>query len=322
MRKAAVVFLVYNRPELTRRVFERIKNARPDQLFVVCDGPKSNVIEDVERVRCVRALLEDGVDWPCEFHREYAEHNMGCRARVASGLNWAFGQVEDAIILEDDCLPDASFFPFCNALLDRYRNDPRIMQIGGTNFAASHISCRESYWPSKHAPIWGWATWSRAWRLYDFTMRSWGDRFETLRDSFANAWEREFWLSDWNRIRGNIEQATTWDVMWAFTLRAVGGLSLLPSENLIENIGVGSDSTHTAAHETHLRLPVKSAPRNLNHPSKLVRSRYRDDMITRRYAGLPDSVSGAITSALRNANESIRYFCAARDMAAPILPQA
>src|SRR6266404_4767750 len=134
MTKTPLAFIVFNRPDLTAKVFERIREARPEHLLVVCDGPRKDVATDAQRVAEVRALIANGVDWPCKVVRNYAETNMGCRERAASGLNWVFSLTEEAIILEDDCLPDPSFFPYCEEMLERYRDTPEVMHINGTNF--------------------------------------------------------------------------------------------------------------------------------------------------------------------------------------------
>ena len=300
-----VVFLVYNRPVETRRVFERIRQARPSRLMVVCDGARPHSADDSERVAAVREIIDIGVDWKCDVSRNYASENMGCRNRVASGLNWAFEAVEEAIILEDDCLPDPSFFTFCEQLLQRYREDTRIMHIAGTNFATPHVSVKESYWATFHAPVWGWATWRRAWKHYDFMMETWDARINEISATFANAWERQFWLSDWERLRNNIEDATTWDIMWNFTLRSLGAFSLVPSGNLVENIGIGANGTHTNGELAHLRLRAGNAPRILRHPIRLTPSRFRDDVISRAYAGAEFTVRSNLKAHFRNAVDMV-----------------
>ena len=160
-----IVFIVFNRPELTRRVFASIREARPSKLLVVCDGPRSGRPDDREKVAAVRQVIANGVDWPCDVRREYSESNLGCRERVVSGLNWVFALVEEAIVLEDDCLPDASFFAFAEEMLARYRNDPRVLHIGGNNFTSDKYHLSHSYAFSRYGHIWGWATWRRAWEL-------------------------------------------------------------------------------------------------------------------------------------------------------------
>ncbi len=293
-----VVFIVFSRPEVTAQVFARIRSARPARLHVICDGPRPHKPDDAAKVAAVRAIIDRGVDWPCHLVRDYSEHNLGCRDRIATGLNRVFEQVEEAIILEDDCLPDPSFFGFCGELLARYRHDERVLHIGGTNLAAGHIRTSDSYWFTHHAWIWGWATWRRAWRRYDFTMRTWDERRAALHASFASPWERQYWLSTWEPVRRDPVAANTWGFPWMYTVRALGGLSILPTRNLVENLGFGVDSTHTHADVARLRTPT-AATGALRHPARLTVSRYRDELITRVYAGAPVGFVANLRARLR-----------------------
>ncbi len=166
------VFLIFNRPAETFRVFDAIREARPEKLLIVADGPRPTRPGEAALCNETREVL-DRVDWSCQVLSNFAETNMGCGRRVASGLDWAFEQVEEAIILEDDCLPDSSFFPYCGELLERYRADERIMMISGNNFQNGASRTADSYYFSQLPHCWGWATWRRAWRHYDFVMQDW-----------------------------------------------------------------------------------------------------------------------------------------------------
>lgn len=281
-----VVFLVFNRPELTARVFARIREARPAKLLVVCDGPRAHVPEDLPKVAAVRRIVEEGADWGCEVLRNYSEENLGCRQRVASGLNWAFSQVEEAIILEDDCLPDPSFFSFCGELLERYRDDERVMHINGTNFIAPHRREKSSYYFSKYVWVWGWATWRRAWRHYDFTMETWNERQAALNESLDSRRESAFWKNTFETARKDWQRAATWDFPWIYSCWTRGAHSVVPVRNLIENLGFGSDATHTRDSSSHLRVPAEGL-HVVSHPKRVARSRFRDDMMFRAYAGEP-----------------------------------
>lgn len=299
--RTPVAFLVFNRPELTARVLERIRAARPRQLFVVADGPRADRPGDAAKVTAVRDLLERGVDWPCTVHRDYADQNLGCAHRVASGISRVFEQVEEAVILEDDCLPDPSFFPFCDTLLSRYRDDERVMHIGGTNLAAPRMRPPASgYWFSRHAWVWGWATWRRAWRHYDFAMSSWNDRQPALRASFASAWERRYWLPTLDRARQDLQKANTWDYSWHYTCRSLGGVAILPARNLIENLGFGVDHTHTPLSLSRLSQPATDAGDLAAGPPVRI-SPYRDELISRVYMGEKTSLVNDLKSRIRTA---------------------
>ena len=167
-----VVLIVFNRPEVTKIVFERIRQARPGLLMLVADGPRERRQGEPDACRQVRQIVEH-VDWPCEVLKNYSDTNMGCGARVASGIDWVFQHVEQAVILEDDCLPDPTFFRFCEELLDRYRYEERVMQISGSNFLFGRRAVEVSYYFSRYPLCWGWATWRRAWRHFDFNMQTW-----------------------------------------------------------------------------------------------------------------------------------------------------
>ena len=297
--RAPVVFLVFNRPALTARVFGHIRAARPSQLLIVADGPRPDRSEDEANVAAVRDLLERGIDWPCTVHRNYADKNLGCAQRVASGITWAFELVEEAIILEDDCLPDPSFFTYCDELLERYRNNERVMHIGGTNLAAARMRPPAAgYWFSRHAWVWGWATWRRAWRHYDLAMNSWNDRLNELRASYASPWERRYWLPTLDRTRRELKKANTWDYSWHYTCRSRGGLAILPARNLIENIGFGVDHTHTPLSLERLRLPAVNAG-SLAKSAPVRTSPYRDELISRVYMGERVSPVNDLKSFLR-----------------------
>lgn len=279
-----VTFLVFNRPDLTAQVFARIREARPAKLLIVCDGPRASRPDDAVKVAAVRKLIEEGIDWPCEVLRNFAPENMGCRRRIASGLTWAFEQVEESIILEDDCLPDPSFFRYAEEMLTRYRDDDRVMHISGNNLTAPHHRTPHAYWFSHHPWIWGWATWRRAWRQYDADMSTWDQRRPALDASFASDYERAFWIAAYEDARRDLTKAGTWDFPWVYTCRSLGGLCIFPRENLIENLGFGGDSTHTSHEMNRLRIPVRDLG-PIDHPSGQHVDRYADDLLTRIYAG-------------------------------------
>jgi hypothetical protein len=282
-----VVMIVFNRPEQARRVFDRVRAARPPKLLVICDGPRADRPADAIRVAQVRKIFDQDVDWPCEVVRDYAPQNLGCMDRIHSGLNHAFELFEEAIILEDDCLPDSSFFPYCDELLARYRGDTRVMNIAGTNFLAERYRLSTSYWFSGHPWTWGWATWRRAWQHNDFYFASWQARQAELRASFASRWERQYWISTFEQARQNLRATNTWDFQWNFSCRAQGGVSIVPANNLIENIGFGADSTHTATDMSHLVVKTQPLAFPLAHPKSIAIDRYADDLFTRIYAGCP-----------------------------------
>lgn len=263
-----VVLIFYRRPDTTRRVWQRIREARPRKLFLVADSPRWP--EEEAACQAARAVVED-VDWPCEVIRDYAAQNLGCRRRVESGLNHVFEQVEEAIILEDDCLPDPTFFSYCQELLARYREEPRVMMISGTNHVGSKSLLQASYAFTSYASIWGWATWRRAWRQNDPTIKGWY-RFRDgggMEKVFATKPEVIAWTRIFDRAY-NRAWPEGWDHEWWASMLIHGGLSIMPQVNLIENIGFGADATHTFAEEGGPEAPPGEAISfPLRHPDKV-----------------------------------------------------
>ncbi len=249
--KTPIVFIIFNRPELTQRVFEEIRRARPEILFIIADGPRPHKIQDAELCKQTRAIVEK-IDWPCEVHRNYSEINLGCGKRVSSGLDWVFSQCEQAIILEDDCLPSANFFKFCEAMLDLYKNDSQIMSVSGFSPPIKDLrNLSEDYYFSKLFWMWGWATWKRAWQHYDFKMTEWPKYkesqklYEHLSEfRMSNQFERDFDNVYYNN--GEIGVVDTWDFQFVFSHFFHESIVIKPKYNLIENIGIGHhDATHT-----------------------------------------------------------------------------
>ena len=263
-----VLFIIFNRPETTAKVFGEIRKARPRQLYIGADGPRSN--KDLDK--CGRALkIATSVDWDCEVHILPHKKNLGCGKAVRQSINWFFSNVEQGIILEDDCVPDQSFFPFCETMLDRYKDDNRIMMISGTNFLYNKPdTIHNSYYFSKYFPVWGWATWSRAWRLYDTTCNHpdlskiyHHQKLERLITSMINDYRNK--------------RLDTWDIQWLCTCLMNDGLAIIPKYNLISNIG--SIGTHTRKSGISNTMPVRSIDTTvLKHPERIEQDMKTDQM--------------------------------------------
>lgn len=259
-----VAFIVFNRPEQTERVFRAIARARPAKLLVVADGPRN--ASEQERCSATRAIIEK-VDWDCQVLKNYSDVNLGCKNRVSSGLDWVFEQSEEAIILEDDCLPDETFFPFCTELLQRFRNDERVGMICGSNFHVGKKRLSHSYFFGLHVTVWGWATWRRAWKHYDVRMRRWPELRETkwLADLLKNPVAEKYWQETFeDMFQGKFD---TWDYQMFFSWWSRNMLAAIPDRNLISNIGFGSDASRTRdALPTMANLPVLPMTFPLSHP--------------------------------------------------------
>ncbi|MEA5618346.1 glycosyltransferase family 2 protein [Cronbergia sp. UHCC 0137] len=270
--KTPVAFIIFNRPDTTKRVFEAIRQAKPPKLLIIADGSRTDRPGESEKCAIARAVI-DGVDWECEVLKNYSDVNLGCKIRVSSGLDWVFSEVEEAIILEDDCLPHPSFFPFCEELLEKYRNDSRIMQICGSNLLKNQLNIDDSYYFSKYGPIWGWASWRRAWQYYDVDMKLWTEiRNEKFYLDFCLSKEEASRRLDiYDRLKA--KKIDTWDYQWGFAKMINSGLSIIPNLNLISNIGFNENATHVTDKNSPLaNLPVYSVKFPLKYPSFVLRN--------------------------------------------------
>src|SRR5262249_39456996 len=209
-KTAPIALFIFNRPELTARVYACIRAARPERLFIVADGPRATRPDDKRLCDETRRVVASP-DWPCEIHVNFASDNLACRRRISSGLDWVFQQSPEAIILEDDCVPCASFFEFCSEMLHYYRDDKRIVHISGDNFQDGKWRGSGSYYFSRYPHTWGWATWRRAWQAYDVNISSWPAAYRArwLDSVFDNPREARYWESVFDRVyRGQVD---AWD---------------------------------------------------------------------------------------------------------------
>ncbi|MDX6611845.1 MAG: hypothetical protein QOD75_1031 [Blastocatellia bacterium] len=278
--RTPIAFFIFNRPDTTARVFAEIARARPPLLLVVADGPRTGIPDDVEKCAATRAIIER-VDWDCRVLKNYAEGNLGCKRRVVSGMDWVFEHEEEAIILEDDCLPHPSFFPFCDELLERYRVDEEVMAICGDNYLFGRKKVRESYFFHRVIGGWGWATWRRAWRQYDEQLKQWPTLRETswLKEIVGDWRAIEYWREIFDRIYAGAE-IDTWDYQWLFTVWARQGLAATAGVNLITNIGWGVDATHTFNRDSVLAdIPTREITFPLRHPPVASVDRRADQVI-------------------------------------------
>lgn len=251
-----VALLVFNRPEETAQLFAAIREAQPHQLLVIADGPRSNRPGEWDLCAEVRQIVEQ-VDWPCQVLRNYSDTNLGCKLRVSSGLDWLFSQVEEAIILEDDCLPDPTFFRFCQEMLCLYRDEARIMSICGSNLLGSWKASLQNYHFSQCYGVWGWATWRRAWKFYDVNMTEW-QKPESRRQIYEVLGGGALYrmrAMDFDRVAAG--RVDTWDYQWSFAQLMQSGLAAISAVNLISNIGFNAAATHTVNPRTiFARIPT------------------------------------------------------------------
>ena len=285
--KTPVAFIIFDRPDTTKRVFAEIARARPPKLLVIADGPRADHPDDAEKCANVRAII-DGVDWDCEVLTNYSDANLGCKRRVSSGLDWVFDTVDDAIILEDDCLPHPTFFRFCEEMLEKYRDDERIAMISGDNFQFGRKRTEYSYYFSRYTHIWGWASWRRAWDNYDVAMKIWpeirdGRWLEDLLGAKKSVWY-------WKYIFENVYNGKTdsWAYQWTFSCWIQSALTVLPNANLVSNIGFGMNAVHTKVSNEFAEMETESMRFPISHPNYILRDSAADSITENKtFSGQP-----------------------------------
>jgi hypothetical protein len=271
-----VVLLLFKRPALTAQLLERLRAVKPSLILAVADGPRPGHPEEQEACAQVRELVKTKIDWPATVRTEYAEANLGLRRRVSSGLNWAFGQVDEAVILEDDCLPHPDFFRFCAELLDYHRLDTRVGVIAGVNFQPPSFSRAASYYFSKYPHCWGWATWKRAWRYFDLEASSWPalKAGGLLNHLFPDPAEAEYWRRIFDEVHAG--KLNSWAYPWLLSCWGQNLLAVLPTVNLVTNAGGGADATHCAGSQL-LHRPAIPMAFPLRHPANVLADFQADD---------------------------------------------
>jgi hypothetical protein len=284
----AVLLILYRRPQLLEEMLAVLRKARPPKLLIAADAACPSRPEEVVLCAEVRQRVLAGIDWPCEVETLFAAQHLGCRRGVTTALNWAFAKHERLIILEDDCLPDPSFFPYCEQLLELYADHRDVMQICGSNLAEMRPT-EGSYYFSRFGPVWGWAGWRRAWQLYDVEMKSWpqvrasGEWMKFCPEPFEALWRRDVFDSVHS---GEVD---TWDYQWAYTKVMHGGLSIIPAVNLIQNTGFGAGATHTTSADAAglLSVPTSALPEPLIAPPRATAWTEADQEYLRKIVGLP-----------------------------------
>lgn len=261
-----VLLIVSNQPEATKQVFERISKVAPSRLYIAADGPIKENLSDLRKCQEVRKV-KDQVDWHCEVKTLYQDDHFGAGKAANAAIDWFFDQEPEGIILEDDCLPDSSFFLFCQQLLYRYRDDNRVMHICGSNPLGTWDREEYSYYFSRHATLGGWAGWRRAWKLKNFNKL----RYEAIRrhgffdDLFPSRAERAWWFRIFDRLASTSDQTTRWVDQWAFSRFIQSGLSIVPRKSLI----AGSDGNNYDGTEGVGNLTTDDS---VKHPPYVIRN--------------------------------------------------
>ncbi len=256
--QTALLFLVFNRPDTTTLVFEKIRQAKPPRLYVAADGPRERDDDERNKIIMVREIATK-VDWPCEVKTLFRNKNLGCKKAISTAITWFFEHEEQGIILEDDCLPNLDFFNFCENLLVRYSKDERISTITGNNFQNGKWRGNASYYFSKYNHCWGWATWRRSWRNYDGNIKFWPEwkNSKTWVNFITNKVERKYWQNIFTRVYSG--KVDSWAYPWTASIWYKEGLTITPNVNLVSNIGFGESATHTKSKKDRsFELPVNN----------------------------------------------------------------
>ncbi len=281
--KKPVVLIIFKRPDTTKKVFEAIRQWKPKKLFVIADAARTDRPGEAEKCEATRAVVEQ-VDWDCEVRANYSDVNLGCAKRISSGLNWVFEQVDEAIILEDDCVPHPTFFPFCEELLDKYKYDNRIASISGQNVQFGRKRTDYSYYFSRYNHCWGWATWKRAWQDFDIYMKNWPEiqKENFLNDILLDRKAVSYWQNRLQHVYDN-PLNTVWSYQWTFASWIQNRLGIISNVNLISNIGFNTDSTNINFKQKspHDNMPTEPLEFPLKHPPFVFRDTKADDFTQR-----------------------------------------
>ncbi|KAA6343900.1 hypothetical protein EZS27_008461 [termite gut metagenome] len=272
---AAILFLIFNRPDTSKRVFEIIRQVKPLRFYIAADGPRND--EEIEICEKTRSIIEK-IDWDCEVKTLFRKENLGCGKAVSSALTWFFDNESEGIILEDDIIPHLDFFPYCEELLEKYRATDQIYAISGHNHLYGEKANEDSYYFSSICHIWGWASWRRAWKAYDYSLEAINKKefFNILRYYCDKSCYRNFWKLIFFQMKDHL--IDTWDYQWGISLMYNKALCIIPNTNLTQNIGFGENATHTKKIKKKILDYKGRAIFPLKHPQNIFLNREGDRM--------------------------------------------
>ncbi len=270
--KTAILFLIFKRLDVTKQVFAAIRQAKPSRLYIAADGARLGHNNESEKVKAVKEYVLSKIDWDCEVKTLFREKNLGCKVAISDAIGWFFEHEEMGIILEDDCLPSHSFFWFCQELLDKYQNDMRIWNIGGTNNQDKFIKGDDDYYFTNYSQIWGWASWANRWQKYDVELSQISNA-SFINNIIESKKEVEHWVNIFWKQKAKI--LDSWSYQWLFTIWLNKGISITPYTNLVSNIGFGSEAVHCKKHGPYSNRPRHELS-SLKHPNKIVINKKAD----------------------------------------------
>lgn len=300
MYNTPILFLIFNRPDTTEKVFEKIREIKPKQLFIAADGPRNGNERDKLSCKATREIATN-VDWDCELKTLFRDGNLGCGRAVSEAITWFFENVEEGIILEDDCLPNTSFFKFCQEILKKYRFDHDVLHVCGSNYQYGKWRGKGDYYFSKLTHIWGWATWKRAWDKYEFTIEGEDYLISKAYPLKTDVLVRQEWEKAFKYFRANC--VDTWDYQWLLACWKHGGITIIPNKNLIFNLGFGHEATHTLFYPAYYKkIKHEYLLGEIRHPSEITIN-YKADAFEQKVRMGQNSV---IRSFLRNTKKILK----------------
>lgn len=275
MYETPILFIIFNRPAETQKVFDAIRKQKPKRFFIAADGPRVNHEEDITLCKATRVIINQ-IDWECEIKTLFSEINLGCGLAPATAITWFFEHVEYGIILEDDCVPNTSFFSYCTDLLEKYKSTQEIKMISGTSFQKKPLET-DTYYFSKYPHVWGWATWRRVWKEYNFDLKqeSEEERKLVIHKTFKNNQEQKMWFDNMNMIINGLD---AWDYQFMYWMWKNDGICITPWKNLISNIGFGSQATHTQNANSNQSAMQQFDIEEIKHPTVIGVNRKADDL--------------------------------------------
>lgn len=278
-----LLIITFNRPEQLKHVLDAISAVSPTELYIFQDGPRN----DNDKVLCaeVRRVLQEKVYWPCDKHTFFSENNLGCGPGPAAAITWFFNQVESGIILEDDCIPSRDFFYYCENLLLKYEKDERIGFVGGCNYGYYSLNNSTYSFCSGHHETWGWASWRRAWKIFDYDLNSISKATfqQTIKDYFKSFKEREYWMDIFQKVKKDRFNDSCWDYQFYFSMWVKGMLAICPNYNLVSNTGYGDDATHTHNQDNKLLSRPTESIQKIIHPTHVEYDYNFDKYLMRNY---------------------------------------
>jgi hypothetical protein len=267
--RVPILLIGFNRPEAFETVLEAIRLVNPEKIYIALDGPREGVDLDIQKIGACKKKLNN-INDECVIKTLFRDKNLGCKRSVSQAIDWLFSSEERGIILEDDCVPNPSFFRYAEELLDKFSDDERIMSIGSQQYFKSLSQSEYSYSFSKYHHCWGWATWKRAWKKYDGSMTKWPLLRENnwLTGVGGYAGFETYWKPIFDKCYDG--KISSWAYAWSLSCWTQSGLSIIPQKTLVRNIGFGDEATHTfKAPNSLMDIPVGEILFPIIHPENV-----------------------------------------------------